>query len=126
VQVGWEITSDEGLELGGWQLDDVCIVANPNAICGDGVKTPTEQCDTGADNKDAPNACHTDCRLPTCGDNYVDTSEQCDEGGATDSCSSKCEIIEPIDSGCCSTSGGAGSLAWSGLVGMFLFRRRRK
>jgi hypothetical protein len=126
VQVGWEITSDEGLELGGWQLDDVCIVANPNAICGDGVKTPTEQCDSGADNKDAPNVCHTDCRLPTCGDNYLDTGEQCDEGGATDTCSSKCESIEPIDSGCCSTSGGAGSLALSGLVGMFLFRRRRK
>ena len=126
VQVGWEITSDEGLELGGWQLDDVCIVANPDAICGDGVKTPTEQCDNGADNKDAPNLCHTDCRLPTCGDLYLDTGEQCDEGGATDNCSSKCEIIEPIDSGCCSTSGGAGSLALSGLVGMFLFRRRRK
>lgn len=126
VQVGWEITSDEGLELGGWQLDDVCVVANPNSICGDGVKTPTEQCDNGADNKDAPNLCHTDCRLPTCGDFYVDTGEQCDEGGATDTCSSKCEIIEPIDTGCCSTSGGAGSLALSSLVGMWLLRRRRK
>lgn len=126
VQVGWEITSDEGLELGGWQLDDVCVVANPYAICGDGVKTPTEQCDNGAENKDAPNLCHSDCRLPTCGDNYIDTGEQCDEGGLTDTCSSKCEIIEPIDSGCCSTSGGTGSLALSGLVGMLLFRRRRK
>lgn len=126
VQIGWEITSDEGLELGGWQLDDVCIVANPDAICGDGVKTPTEQCDNGADNKDAPNLCHTDCRLPTCGDNYLDTGEQCDEGGATDTCSSKCEIIEPIDTGCCSTSGGTGSLALSGFVGLLLLRRRRK
>lgn len=126
VQVGWEITSDEGLELGGWQIDDVCIVANPYAICGDGVKTPTEQCDNGADNKDAPNLCHTDCRLPTCGDTYMDTGEQCDEGGATDTCSAKCEIIEPLDGGCCSTSGGGGSLALSGLVGLFLFRRRRK
>lgn len=126
VQVGWEITSDEGLELGGWQIDDVCIVANPYAICGDGVKTPTEQCDNGADNKDAPNLCHTDCRLPTCGDSYIDTGEQCDEGGVTDTCSAKCEAIEPIDGGCCSTSGGAGSLALSGLVGLFLCRRRRK
>lgn len=128
VQVGWELTSDEGLNLGGWQLDDVCLVANPNSVCGDGVKSPTEQCDKGPDNKDAPNVCHTDCHLPTCGDNLVDTGEECDEGSAgTTTCSDKCKIIEAKDGGCCSASGGeATSLTLAGLVGMLLFRRRRR
>ena len=31
-------------------MDDVCVVANPYAICGDGVRTSTEQCDNGAAN----------------------------------------------------------------------------
>jgi hypothetical protein len=25
IQIGWEIDSDEGLELGGWNIDDVCV-----------------------------------------------------------------------------------------------------
>jgi hypothetical protein len=127
VQVGWEIVSDEGLELGGWHLDDVCIVANPYAICGDGVKTATEQCDTGVDNQDKPDVCRTDCRLPTCGDLILDSKEQCDEGpDGTDTCSMKCEIIDIGDTGCCSSSGGTGSLVLGGVAGMLLLRRRRR
>ena len=38
--VRWDLTADDGLNLGGWQLDDVCVVANVNSVCGDGVKTP--------------------------------------------------------------------------------------
>ncbi|HEY5927495.1 MAG TPA: hypothetical protein VIV11_37680 [Kofleriaceae bacterium] len=128
VQVGWEIVSDEGLELGGWQLDDVCIVANPYAICGDGVKTYTEQCDNGVENADRPDVCRTDCRFPTCGDNILDAEEECDEGAeGTDACSDKCAIIDDGGGGCCSSSGGnAGSLSLAGLVGLLLARRRRR
>lgn len=128
VKVGWEIKSDEGLELGGWQLDDVCIVANPNSICGDGVKTPTEQCDKGAENADKPDLCRTDCHVPTCGDYIIDSTEQCDEGeDGSETCSDKCQIIEPPDGGCCSTSGGnAGALMLAGGVGLLLMRRRRR
>ena len=126
VTVGFEITSDEGLELGGWQLDDVCIVANPYSICGDGVKNPYEQCDNGAANKDAPDVCHTDCRLPTCGDSFVDSQEECDDGamGST-TCSDKCMHIDD-GGGCCSSSGGRGSVALAALCGMLLLRRRRR
>ncbi len=131
VTVSWELASDEGLELGGWQLDDVCIVANPNSICGDGVKTSTEQCDAGAENQDQPDVCRTDCRLPTCGDSIVDSAEECDDGpDGTDTCSQKCEIIDVPDGGCCSASGGeAGTLALAGCVGLLLAgggRRRRR
>ncbi|NVB81092.1 MAG: hypothetical protein HOV81_22035 [Kofleriaceae bacterium] len=131
VQVGWEITSDPGLQLGGWQLDDVCVVANPFSICGDGVKSPTEQCDDGAQNGDTADLCRTDCRRAVCGDKIVDSKEECDEGGGTDTCSETCTIIEPPDAGCCSTSGSEnalhpGSIALSGLVGMLMLRRRRR
>jgi len=127
VQVSWDITSDEGLELGGWQLDDVCIVANPYSICGDGVRTPTEQCDNGAANQDKPGVCRTDCRLPTCGDNIVDMAEECDEGAdGTTRCSDKCTIIDE-GGGCCSANGGeVGSLSLAGFVGLLLLRRRRR
>ena len=128
VTVGWEITSDEGLELGGWHLDDVCIVANPSSICGDGVKSRTEQCDNGADNRNEPDACRTDCYLKTCGDGIVDTDELCDDGSeGSETCSETCQPIAPAEAGCCSTSGGAaGSLSLAGLVSMLLLGRRRR
>ncbi|HUS30985.1 MAG TPA: choice-of-anchor J domain-containing protein [Kofleriaceae bacterium] len=126
AQVTFDLASDAGLELGGWHIDDVCIVANPYAICGDGVRTRTEQCDNGGMNADVADTCHTDCHLPTCGDSIIDSDEECDDGALTDTCSSMCKIIEPVDTGCCSASGGGGSITLAGAVGMLLLRRRRR
>jgi hypothetical protein len=127
VTVGWEITSDEGLELGGWQLDDVCVVANPNSICGDAVKTKTEECDNGAENGNGADQCRTYCRLPICGDNIVDSNEQCDAGAeGSERCSTQCTEIEVADGGCCSSGGSTGSLLLAGGVGLLLVRRRRR
>jgi hypothetical protein len=128
VQVAFDVTSDEGLELGGWQVDDVCVVANPYSICGDGVKTPTEQCDNGAANQDKPDVCRTDCHVASCGDNILDTGEACDEGPEGNAaCSDKCAIIEDAGTGCCSANGGeVGSLSLAGFVGLLLLRRRRR
>src|SRR5215470_2081607 len=71
------------------------------SLCGDGVVTPQcEQCDDGAANSDsAPDACRTDCRLPSCGDGVVDTGEQCDDGNTRDGdcCSSACQIEPDTD-----------------------------
>ncbi|MCA9674278.1 MAG: DUF4215 domain-containing protein, partial [Myxococcales bacterium] len=104
VQLMFELTSDEGLEFGGWTLDDVCVVANPNSVCGDGVITGSEQCDDGDDNADAPDACRVNCRRARCGDGIVDQLEQCDDGGRADGdgCSRICELEGEPD-GCCSS-----------------------
>src|SRR6185369_9055160 len=70
----------------GWTCGDGTLLAD----CG-------EQCDDGASNSDVtPDACRTDCRLPTCGDDVVDTGETCDDGNRTpcDGCSDFC-ISEP-------------------------------
>ena len=126
LTVRWDLASDPGLEFGGWQLDDVCIVANPNAICGDSIKTSSEQCDNGPMNADLPDACRTYCRLPTCGDQITDSNEECDDGSAgSPECSNKCTTISLDNAGCCSTGGGQGSVALSLLLGTLLLRRRR-
>lgn len=126
LKVRWDLKSDPGLQFGGWQLDDVCIVANPNSICGDGVKTPTEQCDNGSANGDLPDLCRTDCRTPVCGDGIVDTGEQCDDGSAgSPECTTMCQQITPPGGGCCSTGAGQGSVLLALFVGGALVRRRR-
>src|SRR5690606_16105294 len=54
--------------------------------CGDGIVDDAhpynEQCDDGEDNADEPNACRTNCKLPTCGDGIIDDEdgEVCDDG----------------------------------------------
>jgi uncharacterized protein (TIGR03382 family) len=128
VSVKWSLKSDDGLELGGWQLDDVCIVANPNSICGDGIKTFTEGCDDGPANADEAGKCRTDCHLPMCGDFILDDNEQCDEGKTGSSrCSSECKLLALDGGGCCSASGGgAGSSVLAGFVGVIVLRRRRR
>ena len=125
LNVRWSLVSDEGLNLGGWQIDDVCVVANPNSICGDGVKTNTESCDEGSANADLPNKCRTYCKLPACGDGIVDVGEECDQGSATDTCSATCKVIAVDTGGCCSASGGSGSLVLGLGVILLAMRRRR-
>ena len=46
VEITYEIASDGGLELGGWNLDDFCVVGI-EAVCGDGMLSPGEACDDG-------------------------------------------------------------------------------
>jgi len=64
----------------------ICLLgACTTSTCGDGYldRTRGEECDRGPDNNDVlPDACRTDCRLPSCGDGTLDTDEQCDKGAA--------------------------------------------
>ncbi len=128
LDIAWDLTSDEGLQFGGWALDDVCVVANVNSVCGDGVVGPHEQCDDGPANADAPDACRTYCQLPTCGDQIIDKGEECDNGPAgDDSCTADCKLVKPPAlGGCCSASRGAGgSWALAAIVLGLMLRRRR-
>ncbi len=115
VQVRFQLSSDGGLEFGGWTLDDLCVVGVMEPRCGDGeVNTPAEQCDDGPDNSDAtPDACRTDCVSPVCGDGVVDSGEQCDDGNDSDEddCLSDCTLRDsngrkPGGCGCSSGSPG--------------------
>ena len=125
-----DVSPDGGsaLEFGGWTLDDLCVVADPTAICGNGAVDGVEQCDDGAGNEDAADACRTNCRVAMCGDGIVDSLEQCDDGNRDqgDGCSEICTIPgEP--GGCCSSSDDPrGALAATALVGLGLLAGRRR
>jgi fibro-slime domain-containing protein len=50
------------------------------SVCGDGIKTPDEQCDDGV-NDGTYGHCTPDCKFgPRCGDGVVSDGEQCDDG----------------------------------------------
>jgi len=134
VNIKYEIDTDRGFNLGGWTLDDFCIVAYTASVCGDGVATGIEQCDDGDGNGDAADACRADCTSATCGDNIVDTGEECDEAG--EDCTDLCTRPEGFsedggDCGC--VVGGRDSAPTGGLLllglGLMLawtVRRRRR
>ncbi len=104
VQLEFALTSDQGLQFGGWTLDDVCIVGLRSApgACGNGAMDGAEQCDDG-------------------------------NTASGDGCSATCAIEEDTgddSGGCCSTgSGPGGSLVAVGLgaaVALVTRRRRRR
>lgn len=113
VQIEFSLTTDEGLNLGGWNIDDFCVVADAWAVCGDGEINGAEQCDDGDANADAADTCRSNCRRPVCGDGIRDAAEQCDDGARVsgDGCSQNCEIeYNKGGSGCQATGQGrAGS-----------------
>jgi MYXO-CTERM domain-containing protein len=105
VQVSFRVQSDQGLEFGGWTVDDVCIVAyegTAQPACGNGALEGTEQCDDG--NQDDGDACRNDCTTPPmaiCGDGTVAPGEACDDGNQddTDACKSDCTANAPARCG---------------------------
>jgi cysteine-rich repeat protein len=99
IKLKFALDSDPGLELGGWTIDDVCIVepAAAGGTCGDGIVQEGEECDDG---------------------NTVDG----------DGCSATCETEGKHGGGCCSSSGSPAGAAGLGalVLGMALRRRRRQ
>lgn len=58
-------------------------IENSISRCGDGVVSPSEQCDEGIANSNLPGGrCRIDCTYAKCGDTIVDSArgEQCDDG----------------------------------------------
>jgi MYXO-CTERM domain-containing protein len=107
VKPRFELASDEGLQLGGWTVDDVCIViplAGPPPGCGNGTLEATETCDDG--NIVAGDGCSATCEDETGGPGGDDDATQ--------------------PGGCCSTGGSpAGAFGLAGLVLGLVMRRRR-
>src|SRR6185503_19903853 len=104
----FELKSDQGLQFGGWTLDDVCVVI-PLQGPGD----------------------------PNCGNGAVDANEQCDDGNVSngDGCSDTCEAEDGDGDGdgdgpgggCCSIGGGPeGATALTLLTLAMIFRPRRR
>lgn len=125
LDLAFSLTTDGGLEFGGWAIDDLCVVANPASICGDGNVTGAEECDDGSGNSDSPNKCRVDCKAAACGDGIVDRGEECDDGEATPHCAATC-LIADESGGCCDAGGNpAASLLISlGVLGLVTRRRR--
>ncbi|MBV8756157.1 MAG: DUF4215 domain-containing protein [Deltaproteobacteria bacterium] len=60
AQVRWTLDTDSSNQFGGWNLDDVCIVALIKyPLCGDGIVDPGEQCDDG--NTTSGDGCSKSC-----------------------------------------------------------------
>ena len=79
---------DDGVDNGPMQL---CTAACTLNVCGDGDKSPAEQCDDA--NQDAGDGCSPVCALEGCGNSVADPGESCDDGqngdpddGCTDAC----------------------------------------
>ncbi len=74
-----------------------CGPRDPDAVCGDGLKSPAEACDDG--NLLTDDYCSPDCRTVTgsCGDGTKQPNEQCEDGNTVgdDGCSELCVFEIP-------------------------------
>ena len=58
----WQLTSDDTFELGGWTIDDACVVGiNKVPKCGDLFLDYNEQCDDG--NVKDGDGCSSACKF---------------------------------------------------------------
>ncbi len=108
LELRFELESDPGLELSGWTVDDVCIVALTGVAlsCGNNTVDTGETCDDG--NRVDGDGCDANCQ--------DETPDGGGGGGGTD------------PGGCCSAgTRPAGAFALTALVlGLALRRRRRR
>ncbi len=128
LQVTFDIHSDNGVQFGGWTIDDFCIVGVGPTVCGNGIVEGSEQCDAGADNTAGlTDGCRDNCLIAYCGDGVIDSAEQCDDGNSNDedNCSNSCvgtpeKKVETTSSGC---QGSGPSSAFPTLLLLFGFWR---
>ena len=66
LAITWALAADATIALGGWTLDDVCLVgAGKQPRCGDGILDDGETCDDG--NPDDGDGCDATCSLEDAG-----------------------------------------------------------
>jgi MYXO-CTERM domain-containing protein len=132
VSVAFELSSDGGLELGGWTIDSLCVVAvdaSASAGCGNGALEVGEGCDDGnvAPDDGCDAACQPEPIDPGDGPSDDDSTGGDDDGSSTGD--------EPgldagglLGRGCgCTTSDAPTRSAWpAGLLGVAMLLRRRR
>ena len=60
------------------------------ALCGNGIKEGSEECDTSGPSATCDAACE---RVPVCGDGLIDGTEECDTSGPSATCDAMCQRI---------------------------------
>lgn len=119
IQLQFGLTSDGGLQMGGWTVDSLCIVEIVQSVCGDGVVTGDEECDD--ENTEPGDGCDETCNDepidPTDGDSSGGdgTSGNADTSGGNDD--STASATAPLTTTNDFTSGGDGSESSSSGVG---------
>ncbi|MCA9552248.1 MAG: DUF4215 domain-containing protein [Myxococcales bacterium] len=107
VAVTFHIQSDQGLEFGGWTIDDFCIVGflpPGQNICGNGNIEGLEVCDDG--NLEDGDGCEANCTFSpgvvACGNGTVEAGEACDDGNLLndDGCQADCTITPSTNPTC--------------------------
>ncbi len=84
-------TSHAAIEVSAMEIVTCTFVNQKPAVCGNGIKEGTEECDDG--NAVNTDACLNSCMDASCGDTYIETGvEECDDGNAvnTDACLNSC------------------------------------
>nr|WP_276598889.1 DUF4215 domain-containing protein [Nannocystis sp. SCPEA4] len=128
VQLEFILESDEALEFGGWNIDELCVVGTGSVTqgtCGDGIVSGVEACDDG--NLQAGDGCSPSCMLetddPTTGPGPVFTVTDTDTDTDTDSATGGGDK----ESGCgCNQGAGDLGAAILALGGLVVLRRRRR
>jgi MYXO-CTERM domain-containing protein len=132
VRLGFGLDSDGGLEMGGWTIDELCVVGYQPVVapgCGNGVVDVGEQCDDG--NVVSGDGCSAQCQLEDPG-----SSDGGDDGSEGDDGSSDDGDDDPgltddgrlLDRGCtCQARSEGGLPAGFGALALLLlgWRRRR-
>ncbi len=134
LQLTFRLKSDGGLELGGWNLDALCLVgvtATAAAVCGDGVVSDGEQCDDG--NTEPGDGCSATCQTetdPTTGADPTATGTGGTGGTAGDTADTDAATggtPQNDDEGCgCRTDGRTPPLSAALLVLLAALGRRRR
>ena len=144
VQPAFRLKSDQGLEMAGWNVDELCVVGVKTSAapaCGDGVVGGGEACDDGntvdgdgcsasCEDEDADNTTSGD--VPTGGGESNGGESTGSAGDTASSGSDESGAGELDDEGCgCRSTGennlaglGLGLLVWGGLRRRRVSRRR--
>jgi cysteine-rich repeat protein len=134
VTVSFTLASDGGLELGGWTIDELCVVGYrpsvaPPPACGNGLLEGAEECDDA--NTIAGDGCNASCQLE-------DGNGQTSDGGGDDGSASSDDGDEPglgddgrlVERGCACRAGrgnrGPLTLDALGLLALVLVGWRRR